>query len=189
MTALSFVFVVVAGAVWFNHYGPFLMGGVTIYPVLFLITLTTASIYAYRSNSTQSMTAAVALILHFIAHQIVWATFGSYWSLSLLYFFFAYYFLFTSIYRWQVVLGGIYLLCSSAGFFNWLGLVGGHEDRSFQFIDFTYPDVIALLGHAGNVILGMGSGDIGTKVRSFISGSAMEPTVRLNHLSSRVFRA
>jgi hypothetical protein len=55
----------------------------------------------------------------------------------------------------------IFSLSSFVGFLVYNGLVCSSQERDLIFIAFSYPDILAILGHSASIFLGYKSGDFG----------------------------
>lgn len=168
MTAIIFIGAI--GLAWIHwtyaEVGWLAFGNVTIYVAAFVATLASASLAALLSRDSRCILAALVLILNFTASHYAWQTenpilFDSLNNLAA-----AAWFVLTGKQRWEFLIGGALLLAVVSGILSAAGIIPNHLHRdNARFIAWSYPDIVALLGHAANVTLGWGSGDAGKLVR------------------------
>lgn len=168
MTLVVFIVaLILAGLHWYSSPdGWLLFGNVTIYVAAFVATLAAASAAAMRSKDRRCIAAAVVLIINFVGSHFAWTTsdpvlFGALNDLVT-----AAYFMLIGQTRWELAIGALSIACVAAGGLTVLGIIPGPAQRADAFIAFSYPDVVALLGHAANIVLGLGAGDAGLLARN-----------------------
>lgn len=167
MTAL--VFLIALALAWLHwtyaDVGWLLWGDVTIYVAASTATLAAACVAAIISQNTRCIYGALVLVVNFTLSHYAWQTadpvlIGAANDLLA-----AAWFIVFGATRWELTVGGMFLLSVAAGVLTHLGLIPSPEDRAPLFIAWSYPDIVALLAHAANVTLGLGAGDAGRLVR------------------------
>lgn len=167
MTAVVFIVLLVAGAFLFDA-GIYAIGGTSIYVIFYALTLTTACSGAVLSGKWRQIAAAVVLILNWTASHHSWTTADPVVATVILDLITATYFVFVGARRFELILGILYLLSVVAGVATFFGMIPGSVDRPFLYIAWSHPDILAIIGHGANVILGMGSGDLGAGRRRYM---------------------
>lgn len=165
MTALVFLVSLTLAYLLYQAGQIFIVDGVTIYVAAFLATLSTAVFYALRSMLPRLMVAALVLIGNFAGSHYAWQTDDPIMFSAMLDVVTAAYFVLVGITRWELAIGGLYLLSVGAAVLAQFGVMHDHTTRPGVFIALSYPDVAALIGHAANITLGVGSGDSGRLAR------------------------
>jgi hypothetical protein len=176
MTLAVFVAVLILGGFhWFSA-GYFILGEVPIYPVMFTATLATATVAAIVSHEARTIAAAVVLIASFAAHFWAWETSDPVLTLAAFNVAVAAYFIVFGVHRWEFAIGALYLASFVVGLATVSGLIPNAGQRSDVYVDWSHPDLLAVIGHLANVTLGAGAGDGGKRIRGFLG-------TRLTHRS------
>lgn len=168
MTFLVFIVVLLLGGWHWLTMGYFIVGEVPIYPVMFVATLATATVGAIVSRETRCVVAAAVLIASFVAHFWAWTRPDPVLTLAILNIVVAAYFLLMGARRWELIIGGLYLVSFVIGLATVSGILPNAEQRADLYIAFSHPDLVAICGHLANVTLGAGAGDGGKRVRQLI---------------------
>lgn len=171
--SLSFLF----GWVWFSVLGRIMVGPVTVYVAMFVATLATATLFALKSREREPILAALVLVANFAASHWAWSTDNPVLWQGVFDLGTAAYFILTGTSIWQLGIGLAYLLSVAVGCGTWLGIVPDSSQRPMTYLALSHPDLLSLLGHAANIMLGMGAGDAGVAVKNWgrrpvVAGSA-----------------
>ncbi len=169
MTAVVFV---VALILAYLHWklapvGWLITGHLTIYVAAFAATLSSACVAAILSRDDRCVIVAGMLVANFIVSHYAWTTGDPILVDGANNLVFAVWFVLFGVRRWEFIIGGLLLAASFTAGLAGIGLIPDHltRDNSY-FIAFSYPDIVALLGHAANITLGLGAGDGGRLVRT-----------------------
>lgn len=179
MTALVFV---AALALAYLHYvtrGVFVADGYTIYVAAFVLVLATACFAAFVSDDRRARYAAVALILNFAGSHYAWQSPDPILAAGVLDLATAAFLILSGVTRWELTIGGIYLVSLLVGGLTIVGVVPDAAARGAVFIDVSHPDALALLGHGASITLGLGAGDAGRVVRMAVGSRVVERPVGL----------
>lgn len=142
------------GLGWHTVYGPIGPVGGSLYATMYLVTLSIATGKAVKSRQPARVLTALWIIAHYIAHAYVWAITESVLFASALYIAAATPLVVFAREPWQYTIAGLFLFAALAGALTRLGLLPPHWDRPDIYIAYAYPDVVAFIGHAANVVLG-----------------------------------
>ena len=169
MTAVVFVLALTLAYLHWNlaEVGWLIAGtNITIYVAAFVATLAAAVTAALVSRYPRCLMAAAVLVLNFAGSHFAWQTdnpliWGGVNDLVS-----AAWFVLAGDSRWEFGIGGLLLLSVLASVLATVGLIPDHLTRDNSwFIAWSYPDIVALLGHGANILLGLGAGDGGRMVR------------------------
>lgn len=171
MTAAVLIISGFAGWIWFNNYGPMLIGGVTIYTATYVATTFTAAIFAVKSKDRSIIAAGCCIVGYtFVAPFVYSSPNALLWcaGLDLL---MACYFIGLGAKRFEIYAGLFFLLAvaTTAMSFGPMAWIPSHIDRPYMFIAFSQPDITAICGHAANIIIGFSAGDGGRRIRDYLS--------------------
>ncbi len=169
MTAIVFVIALVAAfAHWRLAEIGWLIDGtnLTIYVAAFIATLAAASTAAVVSRQQRAIVGAVVLVINFAGSHFAWQTDNPLlWSACNDLVTAAVFILYGDT-RWELTIGGLCLVSVLAAVMATFGVIPDHLTRDNSwFIAWSYPDIEALLGHACNIALGIGAGDMGRRIR------------------------
>ena len=168
MTALVFLAALIAAYLHWSlaEVGWLLWGDVTIYVAAFTATLAAACVAAVVSGDRRCLVGALVLIVNYVGSHYAWTTSDPILAGACNDLVTAGVFILLGVSRWELVAGGIFLTSVAAAGLTALGWVPSHLERDPVFIAWSYPDIVALLGHGANIVLGLGAGDAGRRIAS-----------------------
>lgn len=169
MTAIVFVLALIGAYVNFVTRGWYVMPGVTIYTAAFMATLSVAVLWAVLAKDKRTWTAAFILVANYTTGFIGWHAADPVLSQALFDACTAALFLALATTRWELVLAAIYLVSVCVGALTFFGLIPASGDRPPVFLAISHPDLVSICGHAAAITLGVGSGDLGKRVRGWLS--------------------
>lgn len=168
VTAVIFVLGLVAAyAHWrLAPVGWLLFGNLTIYVALFVATLSSASVASLFSKNFRCISGALVLIINFVGSHYAWTTSDPLLIDGINNTVSAAWFILTGRTRWELGVGGLLLAAAATAVLSHVGIIPDHLNRdNTRFIAWSYPDIVAVLGHFCNILLGVGAGDAGRRVR------------------------
>lgn len=148
--------VLLCGAVWHTLHGPVFYGSVSIFLVAYIGTTTIAIYHIWRhGDEIRRLTALYVYSGAFIG-VLLWLSFADLLGISIFYALCALPMVVFSRHLWQYSIAGIGILAALCGIPAWLDVLPTIDERPDVFMAFTYPDLIALLSHLVNVVMGSG---------------------------------
>lgn len=166
MTALVFVAAFALAYLNFATRGWYVWDGVTIYVAAFVATLATASLWALLSRSGRCIAATAVLVLNFGITHWGWVQGDPVIIQAASDLATAAYFIIAGSTRWEWAIGGVMLLSVGSAALTQLGVIPGPGERPPIFLAWSYADITSIAGHAASIILGIGAGDWGRRVRT-----------------------
>lgn len=132
-------------------------GLLSVYVAAYLATLVTAIVMALRSGGRGQIVMAMVLAGYFLAGHILWGWAASLEARAVMHL--ALGGLCGALFRARaaMVIGAIFLLMFATDLCTFAGIVPSAAQRMRGFIVFSHPDVLAILGHVANVVLGLWS--------------------------------
>ncbi len=166
MTLLVILIFGILGALWLPANGPYVIGNLSVYDTIFVAGLASCSIAALVSGSIRSLLGASVLIGNFIVSHFVWTDSDPILTAAILDIATAAYFILCGQARWELMIGGLYLVSVLAAAGTWLDVIPDQYERAPGIVAWSFPDIAVWLSHLANVILGAGAGDWGKRVRA-----------------------
>lgn len=174
MTGLAFIAALVAAAIHLELEGWFVRDGVTIYVAAFVAVLAFAATAALVSLSGRSIAAAGVLILNFAATHWAWASSDVLVNQAIVDGLTMAYFILAGGTRWEFGVAAIYFVSVLSAGAAHIDLIPGLGERPPVFLAWSYADITSLCGHAASIVVGLGAGDWGKRVRT---GARRKPRI------------
>ena len=182
MTALVFVAVLIA--TWFSFSaGNYAYAGYSIYVLAFFATLSVACALAISTRDRRLIGAAIVLAGNFFLSHYSWGTEDPILSAIYLDLATAAYFILLGTRRFELTIGAVMLLSVAAGVATYLGYIPPASERAPQFIAWSHPDILAVLGHGCSILLGISAGDSGGGLRDHMVSPSMAAYYRRRSVS------
>ena len=187
MTALVFVIALVAAYIHWATRGWYVWDGTTIYVAAFVATLTTAAVFAILSRERRALIALGVLIVNFAGSHWGWASSDPLLNQAILDTATAAWFVFLGSTRWEFGIGAVYLLSVLSAVLTQFGWIPSGDERPPIFLAWSFPDITSICGHMASILLGLGAGDWGKRVRE---GAWKRPAIlgASSTLALRLFR-
>jgi len=183
MTGAVFLFFLVVGFFLFSA-ETYAIGGFSIYVILFASTLTTACCCAFLSRQKRQIGAACVLLLNWYLSHYAWTTLDPVITAIILDLITAFYFIIIGKKRFELIIGALFLISVVVGAATFFGLVPNSGDRPFIYIAWSHPDILAIIGHTSNVVLGIASGDSGGGIRKRLESPSGYSILRYSFTTS-----
>jgi len=166
VVAAAFLISMVVVSLLFSgeHYAILYM---STYAWSFILTLTMAAYYAFTKGRTRHKISVFVLLLNFAGSNYAWTTENPVAVTMALDVATAAFFGFVASVRFELALGAIYLLAVLVGVLTLFSLIPDVHARTFVYLTWAHPDVLTILGHVANVIIGISSGDSGRGARKW----------------------
>ncbi len=155
MTAVIFIFALLAARFHLLLLGWYVWPGYTIYVVAFAVVLAFAATMALASRQPRSIVAAVVLILNLAATHWGWAGDDILVNQAII----------DGGTRWEFAIAAIYGVSALAAGAASIDVIPGLGERPPIFLAWNYADITSLCGHAAAIVLGLGAGDWGKRIR------------------------
>lgn len=166
MTLLVIIGALVWGGMFAASHGTsYVYGPVTVYVVAFALGLAAATVAALVSMRGRNIAAAGVLILSLIGSHIAWITPTPVLMQAVVWIATAAYFILAGRERWEFAIGAACLAGLACAALTAMGAIPGPMDRPPVYLAFNFADLSSLIGHVASVLLGLGSGDWGKRVR------------------------
>jgi len=167
VTLLAILAAMVAGAIYADaHQTSIIAGPVTVYVAAFAIGLAAASVAALISWKDRNIAAASVLIASLAWSHLAWTTPDPVLGQAIVWIATAAYFVLAGRERWELAIGAACLLGLACAALTAAGAIPPPSNRPGVFLAWNFADLSSLIGHACSVLLGLGSGDWGRRVRS-----------------------
>lgn len=166
MTLLVIIGALVWGGMFAASHGTsYVSGPVTVYVVAFALGLAAATVAALVSMRGRNMLGAFVLLVSLIGSHIAWITPNPVLMQAVVWIATAAYFVLLGRERWEFAIGAACLAGIACAALTAMGVIPGPMDRSPVYLAWNFADLSSLVGHIASVLLGLGSGDWGPRVR------------------------
>jgi len=167
MTLLVILAALVAGGLWAGaHQTSIVAGPLTVYVLAFALGLAAAAVAALLSRQRRNLAAAGVLVLSLLGSHAAWTTADPVLAQAVVWIATASYFVLAGRERWELAIGAACLSGLAVAVLTATGAIPAPADRPGAFLAWNFADLSSLVGHACSVLLGLGSGDWGRRVRS-----------------------
>lgn len=166
MTAAVFIAAMAAAYIHLQAVGWYVWPGYTIYVVAFAVVLAVAVLWALLSKSWRCFAGAGVLTLNLAATHWGWANGDVLVNQAIIDLATAAYFILAGGTRWEWAIGAVYLVSVGTAGAAYFDVIPGLGERPPVFLAFNYADLTSLCGHFASIILGLGAGDWGKRVRT-----------------------
>jgi len=163
--------VIIAALIWGGMYvtdnaTSSVSGPVTVYVIAFALGLAAASVAAILSMRKRNLAAAGVLVLSLAGSNFAWSTPDPIIWQAVVWIATAAYFVLAGRERWEWGIGAACLLGLACAALTAMGVIPGPTDRPPVYLAWNFADLSSLIGHIASVLLGIGSGDWGRRVRT-----------------------
>jgi len=163
--------VIIAALIWGGIYvtdnaTSYVAGPLTVYVIIFVAGLAAASVAAVISMARPNIMAALVLIAAYGGAHFAWSTPDPIIWQAVVWIATAAYFILAGRERWEWGIGAACLLGLACAALTAMGAIPGPEARPPVYLVWNFADLSSLIGHIASVLLGIGSGDWGRRVRT-----------------------
>jgi len=163
--------VIIAALIWggfyvSDHATSYVSGPLTVYVIIFVAGLAAASVAAVISRARPNIMAALVLIAAYGGAHFAWSTTNPVLWNAVVWIATAAYFILVGRERWEWGIGAACLLGLAFAALTAMGVIPGPMDRPPVYLAWNFADLSSLIGHVASVLLGLGSGDWGRRVRT-----------------------